>query len=198
MCIAIFKPAGVDIPIAHLSQGWICNPDGGGYGFNVDGKAVIRKGYMKLKDFLASYNADVAAHPESNFLVHFRIRSMGAKGQENTHPYQIEKGILIHNGTLTGTGARGSDGPSDTQLFADRFSKNLDFDLIQNNKEKWNQALSSSNKIAILYDDGRYQILNEGSGVWQDGVWYSNRSFVSWSGQNNGYYMGGYNEEEWE
>lgn len=195
MCIAIVKPAGADIPIAHLSQGWISNPDGGGYGFNVDGKAVIRKGYRKLKDFLAAYNADVKAHPESNFLVHFRIRSMGDKGAEHTHPYQIENGILIHNGTLTGTGAKWDSGPSDTRIFADRFSKNLSFDLIQNNKEKWNAALTSSNKVAILYDDGRYQIINEGSGVWNGDVWYSNRSFVQWNTNTSHY---GMLDEDWE
>jgi hypothetical protein len=185
MCIAMFKPAGVDVPIERLSQGWISNPDGGGYGYVKDGKTVISNGHMKLRDFLAAYNKDKEENPESPFLLHFRIRSAGAKGPINTHPFQIEGGILIHNGTLTGTGASWFDGPSDTKIFADRFSKHLNHDFVLNNKQKWEEAVGFGNKLAILYDDGRHQIINEHAGVWTDGVWYSNRSYVSWSGNTN-------------
>lgn len=194
MCLAIFKPAGVSVPPEHIKEGWITNSHGGGYGFVKDGKAVYRKGLMKLRDFAQAYNEDAIANPDSPFLLHFRIRSMGDQDEINTHPHQIDGGILIHNGTLTGTGAVYSNGPSDTKLFVDMFKSNLSYDFIDKHKEKWNKAIGYGNKFAILYDDGRHQILNESMGVWEDGVWYSNRSYKQWGTGSRHVY----DEGEWE
>lgn len=176
MCLAIVKPAGKDVPLEHLRQGWVSNPDGAGFGYVKDGKAVSSKGFMKLKEFLEAYNMTVEAHPESNFLIHFRICSMGTISEDNTHPFHIENGLLIHNGTLTGTTAKYRDGPSDTKLFADMFKQNLSFDFVQKNKAEFDAALVGS-KLAMLYDDNTYQIVNEKDGYWVDGVWYSNHSY---------------------
>ena len=176
MCLAIVKPKGLIIPDNALRAGWIGNSDGGGYAFVKDGKVEIRNAIMKLKDFLERYRQDEAENPESAFLVHFRICSMGAKSADNTHPFPIEGGALIHNGTLTGTAAKYGMGPSDTKLFADRYAKDLSYDFVLKHKDAWNSALTG-NKLGLLYDDGRYQIVNEDSGVWSEGIWYSNHSF---------------------
>lgn len=157
-------------------MGWQHNPDGAGYSFVKDGKVVFRKGYMKLKDFLNTYEVDEAANQESNFLIHFRITSQGSNTAENTHPFPIEGGALIHNGTLTGTGSKYGSGPSDTALFANQFSKNLTFDFVQTHKSKLNLAIRGS-KLVMLYDDGSFQIINEDEGHWDKGVWYSNYSY---------------------
>ena len=53
MCIAIAKPIGVEIPNDDiLTNCFNNNPDGAGFAFNHNNEVVIRKGYMKLKDFL--------------------------------------------------------------------------------------------------------------------------------------------------
>lgn len=179
MCLAIVQPKGTKVPLEFLQQGWIANPNGGGYAFVHDGKVAIRKGYMKLKDLLAAYSADLQSHPDSPFLIHFRITSLGETSAKFTHPFAIEGGAMIHNGTLSGTGAKNGEGPSDTAIFAERYAKNLTFDLIAKNRPDWDEALKYS-KVATLYDDGRYQIINEQDGFWEDGVWYSNRSHKSY------------------
>lgn len=184
MCLAIVQPKGKRTPIEHLHKGWIANPDGGGYAFIHENKVAIRKGFGKLKEMLASYNADLHAHPDSPFLIHFRITSMGESTAEYTHPFPIEGGALIHNGTMTGTGAVWDKGPSDTKIFVDRFGKNLSFDIIQANRPEWDEALRG-NKIATLYDDGRYQIVNEQDGHWDNEVWYSNTSYKSFWAMGN-------------
>jgi len=176
MCLAIVKPASAVVPEDALRAGWISNSDGGGFAFVSNGEVVIANGYMKLKDFYAAYNSAVEANPDSPFLLHFRICSMGDVSKDNTHPFPIEGGALIHNGTLSGTAARYSTGPSDTKYFVEMFKKDLSFDVIQDNKGKWDAAMGH-NKLAMLYNDGRYQIVNEGLGVWEGGVWYSNHSF---------------------
>lgn len=194
MCLAILKPAKATLPTAHIRNGWISNPDGGGYGFVRDGKVVIRKGFSKLKEFEEAYVADSEQYKDSPFLVHFRICTMGTRGEDNTHPFPIDDGILIHNGTITGTKAVYGQGKSDTALFAEQFSKDLTFDFIMKNKTELNSSLTY-NKVAILYTDKRYAIINEGDGYWVDDVWYSNKSYAP---RASGMPAGWYDEEEWD
>lgn len=178
MCLAILKPAGRDIPEEALREGWISNPDGGGYGFvDKEGKPTVRKGFFKLREFMEAYKVDVQENADSPFLVHFRIATMGTKGPENTHPFVIDNGLMIHNGTLSGTGAVYGTGKSDTAMFADRFSKDMTFDFVYANKEELNKNLDY-NKLVFLYSDKRWVILNEGLGVWDNDVWYSNRTYL--------------------
>ena len=194
MCLAILQPANKRTPIDNLHAGWISNPDGAGYAFVHEGKVVIRKGYMKLKEFLAAYNTDVTAHADSPFLIHFRIRSMGGKDEFNTHPFPIEGGALIHNGTLTGTGAVYHSGDSDTRIFANKFGKHLSYDFVLAHRPDLDEALGAGNKIALLYDDGNYHILNEQQGKWEDGVWYSNHSYKGYFSTN----VSPLNYDDWE
>lgn len=191
MCLAILRPSGIQVPKANLVTGWQHNPDGAGYAFVKDGKVVIRKGFMKLKPFLESYEVDAAINPESNFLIHFRITSQGSNTEDNTHPFPIEGGALIHNGTLTGTGSTYGTGESDTRKFANMFSKNLTFDFVEQNKSKLNLATRGS-KLVMLYDDDRYQIVNESDGNWNEGVWYSNYSWKQYRS------LGTYSYDDWE
>lgn len=176
MCLAILRPAGVDIPAENLKQGWISNPDGGGYGFVSGNKCVTRKGFGKWKDMQEALTADLKQHTNSPFLIHFRICTLGTKDITNTHPFEIEGGLLIHNGTLTGTGASYGSGKSDTALFAESFSKDLSFDFVHKNKKELGDSVSGS-KFALLYDDKRFSIINEDDGHWEAGVWYSNRGY---------------------
>ncbi len=178
MCLAILKPAKASISDDILRAGWIANPDGAGYAYVYKKKMVINKGFTTLKDFLASYKDASAVFKTSPFLIHFRIRSMGDKDMANTHPFPImnNSAALIHNGTISGTGAKPSVGESDTALFVKRFGDDLDFDTITKNQKDWDDAVGY-NKIAILYNDSRHAIINERSGFWNDDVWYSNQSY---------------------
>lgn len=179
MCLAIVKPRGIEVPRDNLISGWQHNPDGAGYAFTKDGKVVIRNGFMKLKEFLSAYEIDEAVNHESNFLIHFRITSQGHSGPDNTHPFPIENGALIHNGTLSGTGAQYGVGDSDTKKFANMFAKDLTFTFVENHKMQLGNAVRGS-KLAMLYDDNTYQIVNESDGNWSAGVWYSNFSWRSY------------------
>ena len=177
MCLAIFKPAKVSIPVEHLRDGWIANPDGGGYAFIHKGKMVTKKGFTKLQEFLKSIEEDFKKHKGSPFVIHFRIRSAGDKSTENMHPFPIAGGVVIHNGTIQGTGAKYADGPSDTKLFAEKFKDNLTFKFTSEHKRELCEALGSWNKLVFLYETGNVVIVNEDKGVWRDDVWYSNYTF---------------------
>lgn len=176
MCIAIVKPAGVTIPEEVLRQCWIHNPDGAGFAHIHKKKVKIEKGFTALSEFIAAYNKTAEKYKSSNFLIHFRIKTHGAKDADNTHPFAIEGGALIHNGTITGTTASWNGGKSDTCLFAEKISGKVTKDILKANITDWNSAVDY-NKIAFLFDDGDYVILNEQSGNWTDGAWFSNHSY---------------------
>lgn len=178
MCIAIVSKPGIIIPENKLHNCWVTNPEGGGYAFVSDNSIKIRKGFMKWKLFYKSYKQDAQAAKTSPFLIHFRIRTHGSKDENNTHPFQIENGALIHNGCIHGTGANNVDGKSDTCLFAEKFSSKLEYNVIKNHVKEIEDALGTYNKIGLLYNDGNYLILNESSGMWDEEVWYSNRTYT--------------------
>lgn len=180
MCLAIFKPAKCSITEETLRAGWLGNSDGAGFAFVRNGKVQIQKGFMSVKEFLEAYDKAMKANRKSPFVIHFRIRSKGDRSADNTHPFQIKNGVLIHNGTLEGTTAEYNKGKSDTLLFSEKFADKLDYDTVSANKRDFEDAIGY-NKIVLLYDDQRHIILNEGLGTWHDDVWYSNRSFETGS-----------------
>lgn len=176
MCLAIFKPGNLVIPEAHLKTGWQRNCDGAGFAYVKDAKVQIVKGFMTLKEFLASYNQHFNDNKHSPFLIHFRIRTYGGKTPGNTHPFPIKGGALIHNGSISGVGSSSIDGDSDTALFARKYADVLSYDTLKKHKKDFEDAVGY-NRIAFLYDDKSYIILNEHSGEWHDDIWYSNDSY---------------------
>lgn len=191
MCLAIFKPAGVEMKEDYLHSGWVHNSDGGGFAFIKDGKVEVSKGYTTWKDFWDAYQEAEFMFSDSPFLIHFRIRSQGDRSVENTHPFVIEGGIgaLIHNGTLVGTGSVYGTGKSDTALFVEKFGRALTFENVEENLKGLENAIGPGNKFAILYPDGRHHIVNKMRGTEEDGVWYSNQSYKPWQqrSQRHGY-----------
>lgn len=188
MCLAIFKPAGIEAPEDHLRAGWIANSDGGGYAYIDNGKIVVCKGFAKLAEFLEAYKKDEEAHKGSPFLIHFRIRSAGAKSLDNTHPFQFEHGALIHNGTMSGFSTDWEKGPSDTKLFTDKYGKVLTYENVTKFSDEWDLAMGSWNKVALLYPDGKHHIINKNNGHTEtNGMWYSNTTY---KGTYRGVYSG--------
>lgn len=178
MCLAVFKPADKEVSDEYLKAGWQINSGGAGFAYVRKGKMMVVKELMKLQEFLDAYRLHQSKNKKSDFLIHFRIPSMGSHGASNTHPFLFEHGALIHNGTIHGTGAIHGTGLSDTGKFTERYGPKLTFENVEKNKRAIDDALGY-NKIAILYTDGRHQIINESDGHWMDGVWYSNNFFLS-------------------
>lgn len=185
MCLAIVLPAGKSIPDNHLIEGWRRNPDGAGFAYVHKGKVVVKKGFMKQQDFMDAFLKERKKHPNKNFLIHFRIRSQGDRLAANTHPYEYQHGAMIHNGTISGTGAIYGKGKSDTELFLDKYGEQLSFDTVQEKKVQLGTALDY-NKLAFLFRGGSFLIVNEEKGVWEDGVWYSNAGYKGYTMTVNG------------
>ncbi len=173
MCVAIVLPAGRKISAQMIAASWMQNDDGAGFAYADGGKVVLNKGHMTLGSFMNEFQRARAKFEDRNFLLHFRIRSKGAENAENTHPYVYKHGVMIHNGTLNGTGAQYHTGKSDTAMFLDKFGDSFTYDFLSKNKSELGTAIAY-NKLAFLFPTGQYVIINEKNGQWQDDVWYSN------------------------
>lgn len=193
MCVAIFQKAGAFVPKLGLANGFSINKDGAGFAY-IDPelkKVVIKKGFMKFDPFATAYYEAVEKYgKDSPFLVHMRIKTAGAVSENNTHPFEVAGGAMIHNGSLFYPDkdyiGPDDDTRSDTRVFAEELKNILTFENVKRAEAAIRSAIGYHNKLVFLYDDGRYHIVNEQAGNWVDGIWYSNGSCRVYAGQQGG------------
>lgn len=188
MCVAILTTAGTKLTKDIIDSGWTSNPDGGGFAYVDDNSTLqIKKGFLEPEDFLKEYMGAADKYSDTSpFLVHMRIGTSGGNTENNTHPFKIPsvgdspEGAMIHNGVLfTPTGSwrgKGEDMYSDTRVVAEALKDILGLEDVLRSKEGIGKAIGKSNKFAFLYANKEYVIVNEESGFWKDGVWFSNNS----------------------
>ena len=195
MCIAIAKPIGVDIPNDEiLTNCFNNNPDGAGFAFNHNNEVIIRKGYMKLKDFLDAFHKydEKFGFKNRGVLIHTRITTHGGTNPQMCHPFPInsDEGALkkieyvspyavIHNGiiSLTSSEATKKKDMSDTAIFIQKYltkiAKNKNWFYNTTNMELIYELIDS--KMAILNGKGKIAMT---SGFTEDnGIFYSNSSY---------------------
>ena len=180
MCVAIYKPAGIETPsLDTLKQCWDANPDGAGFALRTEGEYSIgiHKGYMTWKQFVTAYEKYRLADFAGDLLLHFRIATHGGISPGLTHPFSLTKDVkllkhtnvktnyaLIHNGMLP---IESEDG-SDTMEFCRRLAP-----LYQNIPSAFNliEGMAGNNKIAVMTRDKVHLF-----GEWEciDGVYFSN------------------------
>jgi predicted glutamine amidotransferase len=195
MCIAVAKPIGVDIPSDDiLTNCFNNNPDGAGFAFNHNNEVVIRKGYMKLKDFLDAFHKydEKFNFKNRGVLIHTRITTHGGTNPQMCHPFPInsDEGALkkieyvspyavIHNGiiSLTSSEATKKKDMSDTAIFVQKYltkiAKNKNWFNNKANMELVYELIDS--KMAVLNGKGKIVMTN---GFTEDnGIFYSNSSY---------------------
>lgn len=190
MCLAIFKPFGQVIDIEKLKNGFHNNDDGAGFSVSNGEKIVGFKGYFTFAEFMEKY--DNYNKPEYATAVHFRMATHGAKNKDNCHPFRLSRDwMAIHNGILPW---KSDAAHSDTYYFC----KEVLRPLCKNGRITDPKVLSiledhiDYNKIVIMNKNGTAIILNENSGHWKEGIWYSNsgyeeRTWTSWNYHDDDY-----------
>lgn len=182
MCVAIYSPKGKQVPNDMLFAGFSINRDGAGFAYvdKKEKKVVIRKGFMTYNPFQKAYAEACAANPDTPFIVHMRIRTAGDTNQNNTHPFAIKGGAMIHNGGFFSPGGKYAgpqgDRKSDTRVFAENLHNILTYEDVVAAEKEILAAVGTHNKMVFLYDDARAHIMNEKHGIWIDDIWYSNGS----------------------
>jgi len=179
MCIAILrKPTGT-ITDEAIQNSARANSDGGGYAYwdPEAKKVVVKKGFSTVSKFLEAFRADEQKYGNHPMLLHFRIATMGKVCEDNCHPFLFEHGAAIHNGTFFNGGYLAEK--SDTRLFIEDAGKYIIPAKLADPEKvrKLGEVIGSYNKMAFLFNDGSYAIINESGGYWDNDVWYSNSSY---------------------
>jgi hypothetical protein len=177
MCLAIYKPAGTEVPLKHLENGFENHSDGAGMAWAVDGVLHVRKGMFKIAEVIEQYEAikDCPA------LIHFRKATHGKIDAANCHPFLFNdnKLALIHNGVLPIKCT--IDGLSDTAHFVKLVLEPMvKYHDVPINDGALNYLICTSigtDKMAVMDGSGKTFIFNGDKGNWDEGVWYSNTSF---------------------
>jgi predicted glutamine amidotransferase len=195
MCIAIVKPIGATVTDEALRNSEDSNPHGAGYAFVKTDKVVIKKGFFKIDDFIKSFREDEKQFgTETPFILHFRWATCGLKNVANCHPFPIAHGAMMHNGHFYSS----YSDLSDSAEVADAAGVYLSKENVRAKKKEL-EDIFGHNKVAVLYHDKSYEILNEDLGHWDNGVWYSTKAYLSdrspvvWTPQGGGgeYVAGG-------
>lgn len=178
MCIAIVKTKYGTISDDILRTCFKNNPHGSGVAWTENNKLHIIKGIFKVDEFINAVR-DVEQKADSNILIHCRISTSGLVDESNSHPHIVNDSlVLIHNGILDIDVPKNST-ESDTVLFIKEYLKDLpkDFEYNKSIMRLIEDKIGSFNKFCFLNSNGDYFILNEKSGEWINGVWYSNDSY---------------------
>lgn len=195
MCVIAYKPKNIDLMddkiIANM---WAINSDGAGYMFVKNDNVIIKKGYLKLNDFLKDLKEDYNREKlkEKNLILHFRIGTSGGITKEKTHPFPLSNNDklldalritnknnygIVHNGVLSDYTYNQS--LSDTQSFIKDFLFELNnLKPIYKNNALINRFITNElkgSKLVIL--DKKDNVYMYGDFKQDNGIYYSNATY---------------------
>lgn len=193
MCIICVSKPGVRQPgEATIRAMFQRNPHGAGYMVARDGSVEIHKGFMTLSDYLRAIRSEHFTAADS-VVYHFRISTQAGVNPEMTHPFPLSNQPwrmrrldersrigVAHNGVIRLTSDPNNDRYSDTALFITHYLSRLvrcrddlrDPFLLD---EIFQMARS---KFAIM--DGSGYVATVGDFVNQNGLLFSNHTFLPW------------------
>lgn len=179
MCIAILntKKSG-RLPKSHIKNSWDNNDMGAGLLWNEGNKLNVFKTY-EYDEYIDKYNQLRDNANIGNIVLHFRIATSGYKGEHNLHPFLVNDKLgFVHNGVISGLGNKQF---SDTYEFNDMLKKFKHNFLGCEMSKYFIAEYIGYSKLIFLDADDRYTIINEESGKWTDGNWYSNDSYKQYN-----------------
>tara|TARA_B100000925_G_scaffold291820_1_gene281613 strand:+ start:1985 stop:3106 length:1122 start_codon:yes stop_codon:yes gene_type:complete len=188
MCIIANVPVGTTIDKPTLETMWQHNSDGAGIAWIDEGKVRVFK-TMKLKPFLKKFEEVQKTYGDSDILVHMRIATHGSVCMDNNHPFNVDtQTVFAHNGILPQQfHPPAKRDISDTRYFNETFLQYQKLAALDDSRyiDHLGSVIGSFNKLVILTANPKLRrdsyIINESSGEWADGVWYSNDSYLSYS-----------------
>lgn len=185
MCVLSLAPSGKVQYKMDLENACLNNPDGFGYAIHT-GRHILRRRSMDADYLIGRYLEDRNRFLDGPALFHARIATSGKVDNSGCHPFLLPgnaKVAIGHNGVLPLNMAKIGGWKSDTRFFvedivhADGGADALASPLYIAQAEKW---MGEGNKMVVLSADRRlppFTILNEKSGHWDDGIWWSNYTY---------------------
>lgn len=186
MCLLVFSEAGSKIDISRLEQAALNNPDGFGFAIHC-GDSIIRDKGMDFYEVLEKFEKQRAIH-HGHAMFHLRIATHGSVNKKNCHPFVVgndARTVLGHNGVLPFEMPK-NDVRSDTKYFAEVLLPKHGGVVALNDpeyREKLAKQITGSKFVIMTADpraDKQWYIINEQAGHWDEGVWWSNKSYEKW------------------
>lgn len=176
MCIAIYKPKGKVLTPDTLTTCFANNPDGAGFMFARDGCLVTRKGYFTFDEFWLDFA--MLDQKLYDMVLHFRIATHGKINYHNCHPHKVKHGLgMVHNGIIAcQTDKHNSDSIWFTRNVLARMPKGWYRDPVT--LDAIGARIGRYNKLIIASSSGDIAIVNEEYGIWDNGIWYSNDTYI--------------------
>lgn len=206
MCIAIYKPIGVEFPSKRrLKTCFSNNPHGAGFMVATGENVVIHKGFMEFKPFWKALREAREKYGDTSaFVMHFRISTQGGIRQDGCHPFPLSGDMeelrkldttcdigVAHNGiiSLTSTGYSKTIDYSDTMKFITDYLSLIIKDRCYFKDDSAIELIDRlcGSRLAILDSRGHCELIGRG---WTavDGVWYSNDSYIEKPVKTTSYY----------
>lgn len=194
MCIIVYKPTTAKMPSKRtLQKCWNNNQDGAGYMFPSNNNVVIKKGFMRFKDFYTNLQNDLKRYGEfTPFVMHFRIQTQGGVCAQNTHPFPLSSNMsdlqrlrvktnigIAHNGVIDLT----TNYYTKTITYSDTMKFITDYlTLIIHDKNYYKEQDKLTlierlidSKMAIMDGDGHTELI--GVFIEDNGCYYSNNYY---------------------
>ncbi|MGO4612963.1 hypothetical protein AB4305_03295 [Nocardia sp. 2YAB30] len=193
MCILTFVKPGISPDLDALRNGALANPHGHGYALLTDDRLTVGRG-MDAAAVITEFAQVRERYPDAPALFHSRLATHGLRAIENCHPFAVggdERTVLAHNGILPdNVHPCPGDLRSDTRIAAEDYLPTSPFGSLDSwaGRERLERWLGSD-KMVLLTVDPAYKhpayIFNERHGHWDNGIWYSNRSYLpdSWAAE---------------
>jgi hypothetical protein len=182
MCVIVYKPSDIDIDMVKLRQCWDRNGDGAGMMFADEEKLRVAKGFMKWRSFKRYMKREGMEKLNSlPIIFHFRIATHGTISPLNCHPFRVNGDLaMAHNGIMQNVDIPDGKDISDSEAFLNRYVRDA-FSTISiealSSGMPINELLAKfigGSKLAFMDNRGEVAIVNERSGTWLEGAWYSN------------------------
>lgn len=192
MCMLTYFPPNKQPDRDALLNGTETNQDGHGYAIVVPGirpRLIVRHS-LNADELIDQFMRDREKHSHGPALFHSRFGTSGSGGKFNCHPFYLAQDkhtVVAHNGVLPAfMQPEKDDLRCDTHMAAhDIFPAWFGHLSQKESREDLATAIGAYNKLVILtvdpvYDSSAY-IINETSGNWVDGIWYSNHDYLPMS-----------------
>lgn len=194
MCLAIYLPAGAELPEEVIENGLCENPDGAGFAVQTGAGIKSRRFGPDIAPdrFSRSFDTVRTRYPDGNALIHFRWATAGAVTAAMAHPFRVGRWAVAHNGHIGGL--KYKPGESDTAAFVRIVLPRLLTLPATNLSSCVEIAAGPGNKLILLPPTGEAIIAGESLGYWIDGIWYSNLGGFDTLGEGASYDLTGWDD----
>ena len=187
MCIAIYKKGSSKLSFKQLGNLYHSNPDGCGMMWAKKNSVHTIKGVFDFQTFNRIYREILA---EKDLVLHFRTASSGSMSFEKCHPFFVNDNLaFVENGNLFEMsnyypGIK-NDGKTDIQRLNEQVLQKFPANFLY--LPEYRTALedycrNNFTKMIFMDRQGEVNIINEQSGYWDKGIWYSNGGIKDYPG----------------